>query len=298
MDRSKFTVSVINKSNGIEIVNHTLETSKIGLNKLSVNETFGTVKLNISSKILGNDYEKGITLNTLDNVINNISQCGIKLDINFINDSTVNRIDVKNDLRLTKETEEYINSLNNLTASKFVKTKYPTGITFNELQKTNPLRCTFYDKEYEVSNDKSLYKLYPKLLNDLDHILRMETRLSKRGTIKKVFKTSNLVEVLKTKDVNFGILKKIVNNQNSIKPIFNTKTMTNTQEKNFAQVYYLNELYHGDFDSIIGHIKNKLGKNTKATYQRKQVKKYLDIINNEKSKDIISDIDELLCALI
>ena len=73
--------------------------------------------------------------------------------------------------------------------------------------------------------------------------------------------------------------------------------MTNTEEKNFAQIYYLNDYYNGDFESIIKHIKSKLGKNTKATYQRNLVKKNLSMINNADDNFSHERIEEIRQAL-
>ena len=69
--------------------------------------------------------------------------------------------------------------------------------------------------------------------------------------------------------------------------------MTNVEEKNFAQIFYLNGFYNGDFESIMRHIKSKLGKNTKATYQRNLVKKYLSMINNATDDFYLEKIDEI-----
>ena len=73
--------------------------------------------------------------------------------------------------------------------------------------------------------------------------------------------------------------------------------MANTTGKNFAQIYYLNGYYNGDFESIIKHIKSKLGKNTKATYQRNLVKKYLSMINNANDNFCFEKIEEIRLAL-
>ena len=56
--------------------------------------------------------------------------------------------------------------------------------------------------------------------------------------------------------------------------------MTNAEEKSFAQIYYLNQYYRGDFNRIMNHIKNKLAKKTNASPYRKVWKKYLSVINN------------------
>ena len=58
MDSNKFNVSHITKPNGLEIINRTLNDRRTGINKLIINETFGTVKINVSSKILNDNLNR------------------------------------------------------------------------------------------------------------------------------------------------------------------------------------------------------------------------------------------------
>jgi hypothetical protein len=297
IEKKKFTRSKIVKSNGTKIIIYTLDNNTNGINKITYNETSNKVLINISSKILGLNYPKGICLDTIEQTNSIINKNGIVLLPEFINNSTLNSIDVKNDLSLSLMPENYIHSLYNLIAPKFTKTMYPSGISFNELIQEYPIRLTGYDKAFEMHKNKRFYKEYPILLNYFTNVLRLESRLSKRATIRKHLNSNYLIDVLNFNNLNYNTLTKIIDNQTSIKQVFNTNDMTNTQEKNFTQIYYLNEIYNGNFESIINHIKSKLGSNTKATYQRKQVKKYLAMINNSKDQNSIQNIVEIQNAL-
>ena len=75
------------------------------------------------------------------------------------------------------------------------------------------------------------------------------------------------------------------------------QNMTNSEEKNYAQIYWLNRLYNGDYHSILKHITNKLGSKTKASYQRKQTLKYLAMINNANDDYRKDNIEEIKSAL-
>lgn len=297
IDWSKFTTSKISKSNGLNITNYNIENKRTGLHKVSINNDNGKVKIKVSSKILGLDYHKGISLNSIEHVHDEINKTGIVLMPDFINDSVTNLIDIKDDLKLSLDPNDYINSLNLLTAPKFTKAKYPSGITFNENIKSKKLRLTCYAKDYEIQSNKAFYNQYPSLIIHFDNTLRLESRYSSRKTINKYFNSCDLVNILDSKNVNFKSLVKIIDNQTSIKQVYDTSDMTNTQEQNFAQIYYLNEIYNGDFTAIMQHIKNKLSPNTKATYQRTKVKKYLAMINNAKDTNTIPNLIELQNAL-
>ncbi|RMA56646.1 hypothetical protein [Ulvibacter antarcticus] len=297
MDSRCFNLSQIHKSNGLIIQNHSLINRLPGVNKININETFGTVRIQATSKILGQNYNQGISSNTLDQFINEINKTGLVLNKDFISDCELKLIHVKNDLKLLKEPIEYINTLNQLIAPYFYKTKYNTGIAFNEKIFSTPIRFTCYAKEFEIESNKSFYNTYPQLAKDFDGVLRAESKLPKGATIRKYFKSANLIDVLNLKNLNHSLLDKVIHKQTNFKPFFNTYKMTNTEEKNFAQIYYLNEFYNGDFNSIMQHIKSKLGEKTKATYQRKKVKKYLSMINNADKNFSLEDINEIREAL-
>jgi len=221
------------------------------------------------------------------------------LDNDYINDCNLFKVDIKDDLRLTKDVQTYINVMNHLTAPKFFKTPYETGIAFNEKINTNPIRFVGYNKGVEIikTKNKDFLRQYPSLANQFKDYVRLESRLPKVGAIKKYFGSNSLVDVLNHKSFNYEIFNKVVDNQTNFKATYNTLEMTNTEEKNFAQIYLLNDKYNGDFNSILNHIKDKLGKNTKATYQRNQIKKYLAIINNSKDNETLENIREIANAL-
>ncbi|WP_242121648.1 hypothetical protein [Aestuariivivens sediminicola] len=297
MDSKYFNLSHIKKNNGLNIINHTLNKRRQGVNKVSINETFGTVKISLSSKVLKDNYINGICTDTLDQLIDEINNTGLELHRDFIHYSFVNKADVKNDLKLLNNPNDYINTLNQLIAPNFTKTKYDTGIVFNERIKSSPIRLTGYDKGYEIAKNKNFYKDFPSLANDFNNVLRLESRLSKRATIRKYFKSNNLIDILNSKNLNYNILIKIIDNQTALKPVLNTKDMTNTEEKNFAHAFYLNEFYNGDYESIRKHNESKLGKNTKATYQRNLLKKNLSMINNANDNYCHDKIEEIRLAL-
>ena len=298
VDYSKFkTSTTYNPKNGLETTKHYILNKKIGLNGVTINKNSNAVTINASSKLLGADYKKGISLNTIVQFTDEINKMGLVLDKDYINDCNLFKVDIKDDLRLTKDVQTYINAMNHLTAPKFFKTPYETGIVFKERINTNPIRFVGYNKGIEIIKNKDFLKQYPSLVNQFKDNARFESRLPKVGTIKKYFGSNSLIDILRYTGLNYEIFNKVVDNQTKFKATYNTLEMTNTEEKNFAQIYLLNDKYNGDFNGILNHIKGKLGSKTKATYQRNQIKKYLAIINNSKGNETLENIREIIDAL-
>lgn len=299
MDYSNFSINNISKPNGAELRVYSLNNKKLGINKIVVNDTYGTVRVGASAKVLGRNYNEGICLNTIEQFIEEVNSSGLVLDSGFIDECTISKSDIKNDLKFNVDANEYIDTLKSLIAPKFNKTSYKNGIVFNESIKSSPVRFTGYGKEYEIQKDKKsgLYQLHPELITNFDNTLRIESRLSKPLTIKKYFGSKNLLDVLQSSNINYTILNKIIDKQTKYNPIMNTSNLTNSEERNYTQIYYLNELYNGDFNRILSHITSKLSKNTKATYQKTLLKKYLAMINNADknySSEKIEEVKEML----
>ena len=282
--------------NGYKEKKYSLKNKITGLSRITINDTRESVRINASSKILGINYPKGIDFNTLDQFRRELTKTGLELDKDFINDCQLNRVDIKNDVKTDKEPHLYVNSLNQLNASKFFKTNYETSISFKERIKTTPLTFTAYSKAREIESNKGFYNDFPSIGLHFDNIFRIETKLLKSATIKKYFKSRDLIKILSSTDFNLKIFDKIIDQQTNFKPLVDTSNMTNTQEKNFAHIFYLNQFYRGDTNRIIKHIESKLAKNTKASYQRKKVKEYLSMINNT-SECFFEDIEEIKSKL-
>ncbi len=298
MDSRSFKESRTIKPNGLELLNHTLNTKPTGLNRLTVNETFGKVSLNVSSKILGQNYYKGICLNTFDQLQYEVAKYGLTLDKDFIYDSHLKYADVKNDVETSNtNTSLHLSTLGSLVAPKFTKTIYDNGLAFNEKVKTHPIRCTIYDKQVEVEKNKPFFKKINPIKSD-NGLLRFETRLPKVATIKKYFKSNKLIDVLSKANFNSKIFEKIIDGQTKFKKLINTSEMSNTQEKNFAQIHYLNQLYNGNFQQIFDHIKSKYKSKTKVTGLRAKIKKHLSVISNSKKDFNIQLLNEIREGLL
>jgi len=296
-DKHKFERNIKDKSNGHQMISHSLNTNAFGIGNASINETFNKVSLTLNSKLLGDNYHLGITLGTINQLVHNLSKEGLDLDPDFVNECKLKRIDVTDDIQITKPYSEYINSLNHLTAPKFTKTAYNTGIVFKEKLKHHKLYTTFYSKDFQPNNDKHFFKKYPEVMKHFDKTLRMETKLGKGGTISKHLNSVMLPEILSAESLNKQVLQKIISKQDSFPYLYETDEFSIAEEKDLIYTKYLNEVYNGDREAIKKHLKRKLGKNTKATYQLNKLDKYLYILNNSKDNSIKSNIQELTSSL-
>lgn len=297
MNLELFNTSVIEKTKGLLIMNHTLKVKRIGIEKIIINETFKFITIRVNSKILGSNYNKGICNITLEQFLDEINKSGIILDKFFIYDCKVKIVHIKNDIKLKMPTQEYVNALNNLLAIKFIKTKYESGIVFKGKIKINPSYLTAYEKWTEIHKHKEFLKVFPEMKNNFKGIMRIESKFQKISSITKYLGNNNFLDILNMENINYDLLRKIINNQTQFKNIIDTSMLTNNEEKTLFQIKCLSEKYNGDFNMIYNHIKSKLGKNTKSTYQRNQIIKYLSIINNSEINLFKELIDEVLISL-
>lgn len=296
MDCDKFSLSETTTKHGLIIRNHSLIEKRPGLESLKINERNRKVSIKVSSKILGLKYPKGICNDTLEQFICEINQSGLTLSKGFLEEATVSRIDVKNDIKLSNDIQIYINSLNHLAAPGFAKTPYNSGIVFNEKIASTPIRVSFYDKEFEMKQNKTFYKLHPQLMKAFDNILRVESRFVKKETIRKYFAGCRLIDILNSNDINYNIFIKIIANQ-EFPNLIGVEKMTSKEENNLGGIFYLYHHFNGNYDKIINHIKSKLGRKTKATYQTKIAKHYFDMIENSKDNLLKDNIEEIKNAL-
>jgi hypothetical protein len=292
-NKTHYSHSKIRKSNGLVINNYSLVTNSFGFENVSINETFNCVNLKFSSKILNENYYKGICLETLDQIIDELGRQGLKLDPAFLYDSKIKMIHITDDVSVSKPPAIYINALNNLIAPKFYKTIYDEGIVFKEAIKNESLYITIYGKEFQISRDRRFFKAYPKQIDYFVNKLRVETKLSTSKTIAKYLKSFTLPEILETASPNLNFLDKVIANQLTYPSIFCLENLTSTEERNFIYTNYLYGLYNGNRNEIVKHIKNRLSKGTNPSYQIKQIDRFLHIIANNKNFSIKEDLHEL-----
>lgn len=292
-DKSRFTYSEIHKPNGLIVNNYALVRDGFGLERLNINMTYETVSLIVNSKILNENYSQGFVTNTLDQLLSELNNRGAKLNPDCLANCKLKRIDVTDDIPISKAPSVYFNALNHIIAPKFFKTVYDSGIVFKEKIANQFLHNTFYSKEFPTVQDRKFFRANPIAEQNFRDSIRMETKLSSASTIRKYLGNRNLTEILEERSINSLVLDKIIGKQFNFPSFICLDDLSSTEEKNLIYAQYLSTTYNGDRKKIADHIQRKLGKRTKASYQLQQLDKHLAILQNNKESFILDDINEL-----
>lgn len=188
-----------------------------GLNSLRVTDNCHnlSVLVELSAKILKENYPKLINKNTVDEVEHNLNNEAISLKNGGLLDSLVLRADVVNDLRLSQNPKAYLNELSFTPNNKYDYKLYKNnGITFNKDVQTKKLqqRIIFYDKGIEVLKDKKILKYVdPEIYQN---VLRVESNLRSFTQMRRLLEINGdttLDKVLNSNAaVNHNLLKEII----------------------------------------------------------------------------------------
>ena len=188
-----------------------------GLNRISIDKLSNTTTIEVSAKILKQNYIEGINKNTINEVIDNINSHNIvKFNTNnLIDNATLLRMDITDNvkIKLLDRTILY-KTLSTIPLPKIIQTtlnntKQNLGVTWKGTQKSLKDRMICYDKAIHLKfKDKSLHKTdyCNKVMNDFKDVARFEQNLTALDKIRGYYKTNNLKDVL-TSDVKANYLK-------------------------------------------------------------------------------------------
>lgn len=207
-------------------VSQITNTGILGLKAIIIDNLKNEVTCEISAKILGSDYSKGLNINTIKQAVDNINKSGlIDLNVpNFIDRAEVLRCDVTDNIYPDIMGETFYKTLAALPiASKYHTTLYNKktnlGVTWNGQQKTVRDRIIFYDKIRQITTDKLLMqKSYAqKVYNEFKNVVRVESNHSQFKALKKYFGSRNLLTVLKSPvKVNYNVFNRITDKTNDV----------------------------------------------------------------------------------
>ena len=267
-----------------------------GLNRISIDKLSNTTTIEVSAKILKQNYFEGINKNTLNEVIDNINSHNIvKFNSNnLIDNATILRMDVTDNVKmqLLDRTILY-KTLSTIPLPKVIQTtlnntKQNLGVTWKGTQKSLKDRMICYDKAIHLKfKDKSLHKTdyCNKVMNDFKDVARFEQNLTALDKIRGYYKTNNLKDVL-TSDVKANYLKfdKMTRNNKEL-VLFDDEFygMNFKQIRNRLGDERIIDMHNLDWNRILNFIKIH-NKNNWHRYQ-KELKDVFKILQQKKGNE-------------
>lgn len=226
IDHSRYIRTKIEGSDGGLITSvWQMKNPPVGLDWVKHKETQGIVEVKLSAKILGEDYGKLISLNTIEQAIDAINRTGA-INLNpevLVNQGIVFTVDSTQNLKVEGKVSDYVDALNTLSANdRFTPDIYRmkgikgnSGMVFRGKQKTVKERLIFYDKGKDVKRDKKLLGSVSnpsRFLAEFDRVLRCEQNHTSFDKIRKRFKIpdNTLINVLQSEaNPNYDLFQKI-----------------------------------------------------------------------------------------
>ena len=282
----------------------------LGLKDIALYETSGNVTVEMSAKILKENYFSLINLNTIENVFQNINALGL-IEINVpesIGSAAVLKCDVTTDLYI-EDIPRYIRSLSAYKVNqKYDCEIYPTSIVFDKRVKTPALReyLTFYDKATELKRDRELLKYVP--IKDAKNKLRSESRCTNLQQIRNAIEQTDLslLSVLESEgNPNLKIFNRITQGISEVEhnAIENFQKLIDMKKTNYHKDIR-NALGDNDILKLCNYdielVKIYLATNSTANNSRllRHLKSRLKAKNEfESAKTIETDIQEIRSLL-
>ena len=279
----------------------------IGLKNIEV--TTNNLIIELSAKILKENYYEGINKNTVSQMVDNINGCkSIKLNTNkFLDSAKVLRCDVTDNLKVKNNVNDYLSLLNTYKVNSdylvsFYNRKAGSSIVFDRNVKSYKERLTLYDKEKEIYRDKELIKLFDQeALNRFNNVLRCEQNIVSFSKIREKLHINSidLKDVLNSKElVNYNTFTNITK-KNKALTLFNSYKDKNLNYiiKLYGMRYFI-ELFEYDFSLIKQFIREHYNGNACSYWYKnfailmremKQEKK-----NYNSAMEAINEISDLL----
>lgn len=194
-----------------------------GLKSIVIDNFNNKLQLELSAKILGNNYPKGLNINTITQAVDTINKSGIvSIDkYKFFDAAEILRCDVTDNVKPEVSGEIIYKTLAALPIAKkyhvdYFNTKSNQGVVWKGNQKTVRDRQIFYNKMLEVQRDK-LLKGNTSILKDFEGVVRVESNHSQLKQLNKFFGSRKLIEVLNSDvKLNHDIFSRITTKSNDV----------------------------------------------------------------------------------
>jgi len=260
----------------------------IGLEYLVINNS--KISLSANARIFNENYKLGLSLNTLDHLKEVLKANGLELYPNFAEETNLSLAHVKNDIKLNYA--NLVQELSFIENPKYSKTIRDNSITFENTNKGDMMTTVFYGKYLEMTKgNKSHYLGLNVEVSDFEGVTRMESKFNDWRTVKKFFGTRNLMEILKSKNVNYSIFSRLTKDLPLDTPRLDlSQFKTISQLDDYARTKLLFEQCKGNYGLMTAEIKKRLGRNTKPTYQIKKIKKIFPLVQTPGGRKLESVI--------
>jgi len=219
----QFLRSLAFDSNNNEVSNKLyLQNQYLGIKNIVINQRNESTELEISSKLLKENYKDLINKNNIELVVNRINDTGvIEFDRNeFIDSALIHHLDITNNLKPERSLEKICRDLHIYSvASKYKLDKAisNTGLVVNGRAKTNNERMIFYDKFEELNKPTKANRILRNEIdiNDFCGVLRVESNLKKFKNIRNAFNLKTLDRIylkdilISDEKINYNMFNKM-----------------------------------------------------------------------------------------
>ena len=277
----------------------------VGLKSVVIDRLKENVVIEMSAKVLLNDYVRGLNINTISDAISNINNGNeIRLNSTFLDTAEILRADVTDNIKPNQYSSKFYSSLSTIPIAKkyhidLYKRKNNLGIVFKGNQKTVRDRMIIYDKCTDIANDKNFGKYVNthKILNDFKGIARVESNHSQFKQIKKFYDSRNLVAILQSDvKLNYDIFSRITSRADSIELSLFNEFEGKKWHDIIKYIGYkgLIEMFDYDYQSIELFVA-KFNPNNYRKYRKELYQHYMEL-QSKKGADysIIEDIKNQL----
>lgn len=176
-----------------------------GLKNIIHDKLSGETKIELSAKILRENYSDGISENSIENVVHNLNGNNAICfhPDKFIDDAIVLRCDVTDNLIVSRDIAEYISALSLYRINnKYTVDQYRReSIVFRNNAKSYRERMILYDKMSDVVNDKDMYPILARgnRIKDFKNVLRVESNHATFKQMRELFKITKCKYTMPTK---------------------------------------------------------------------------------------------------
>lgn len=267
----------------------------IGFKRVSFNTKKNEAILELSGKVLKDQYFELINKNTIERVFSEVNKCSpVTFNVgSAIDKARVLSMDCTDNLKLSREPVDYINSLNQIRINeKYNVTDYRKpgnkGIVIAGRQKTFKERQIFYVKQLDILRDKEFKKepYYSALVFQHSGVLRSESNFSSLERIRNYARSSTMLKDILTSDAkpNLAIFDKL------------------TKRNSDFQLYL--ELENGRYAGMnLNEIEKRLGREGIIKQSNYDINLIIQFINKARGKGshnwkVIKEYRNLLCEIM